>query len=217
MSALMQSLIAAAGGSVAPPQFIAAASTQNGTNGTTLVINKPAGTINGDLMIAFMAGNSATTWTGDTGWTEIADQGSNSPSTRIAYKVAGSSEGASYTFTNANSGGLSGSILTYRGAAYDTIGAFALTADPLVPTGPAASANNSKLIGIAAMASANANYTAPGSMTNRVTDNDGTSPSYAIFDETVGSGATGTRSFTKGGTAAGTANTAAIMLTIKPA
>lgn len=195
------------------PTFIASASTQNTANGSTLVINKPSGTVDGDLMVAIMTSTEAAnaTWSGDTGWTELADNGS-AQNARVAYKVA-SSEGASYTFSTTSSKLLAGSILTYRGASYDAIGSFSSSTNPVVPTGPSAAENYSVLIGFASRLTGGVTGTAPTYMTTRVTDNDASSPSYVIADEIVGYGATGTRSFNLGSNS----NNIGIMLTIKPA
>lgn len=194
------------------PLFINSATTQNGATSTSLVINKPTNTQSGDLMIAFMSSDStATTWTGDTGWTEVADQNA-APNLRVAYKVAGGSEPASYTFTAAASRVLAGSILTYRGASYDAIGAIASGASPITATGPTAASNYCKLLGFATRGAASITVTAPSSMTTRVTQNDATAPSYVLADETVLAGATGNRSFVVGSTTA----VAGILLTIKP-
>jgi hypothetical protein len=87
-----------------------------------LVINRPTGTVSGDLLISVMFANGAGTWTGDTGWTEVLDSGL-SPSLRVAYKVAGSSEPASYSYVFSNgTPELGGYILAYRNAVYDLIG-----------------------------------------------------------------------------------------------
>lgn len=196
------------------PVFVASASTQNTSSGTTLVINKPTGTAEGDLMIAMMcvSGNNPT-WTGDTGWTELADETTDNPSLRVAYKVAGESEGASYTFTANKSQTNAGSILTYRYAAYDTIaGAFTVGANPLVLTSISPSLSQSLLLAIGARSSGNITLGTPTSMTARVTDNGATSPSYIVCDQLVAKGPTGTRSMSTGSTA----SVAGIMLAIKP-
>lgn len=195
------------------PKFVASASTQNTSTGTSLVIDKPTGTVEGDLMVGIMFCNNARHWTGDTGWTEVADQGSN-PSLRVVYRVAGANEGSSYTFTASSSSSLSGSILTYKNAAYDTIGSIATGANPLVVTGPTAAADYCLLIGAVGRSSTSLTIAAPSLMTTRVTDNDATyEPSYVVADEYVASGATGTRSFSNLG---GTTNSAGVLLTIKP-
>lgn len=194
------------------PEFVASANTQNAVNGTSLVINKPTGTAEGDLMVAIMAIPTASTWTGDTDWTEVADQGAN-PSLRIAYKVAGASEGASYTFTSSASSTGSGCILTYRYAAYDTIGAsFVTAANPLTPTAITTALSQSILIAAAVRGAASITLGTPPGMTARVTDNDATSPSYIALTQPVPKGSTGTRSISTGSSS----NVSAIMLSIKP-
>ena len=195
------------------PTFVASANTQNGAAGSSLVINKPTGTVEGDLMIASMDANTALTWTGDTGWTELADQGAN-PSLRIAYKVAGASEPSSYTFTaSVATQALTGCILTYRYAAYDTIaGSFTTGADPLVLSSISPTLSQSILLAIGARGASSVTIGTPTSMTARVTDNDGTGSSYKVCDQQVPKGPTGTRSMSTGGTA----NVAGIMLALKP-
>lgn len=194
------------------PEFVASANTQNTSNGTSLTISKPSGTIENDLMIAVLSGSVGVSWTGDTGWTEAADQGAV-PSLRVAYKIATASEGSSYTFTSSGSATLSGCILTYRYAAYDTIaGAFTTGANPLVLTSISPSLSQSVLLACGARPAASITLGTPTSMTAKVTDNDATSPSYIVCDQTVAKGPTGTRSMSTGSTN----NVAGIMLAIKP-
>lgn len=200
-------------------QFVASAFTQRTTASTSLTISKPTGTVQGDLMVAFMANDSGATqtWTGDTGWTEIADEGSGA-GLRLAYKVAGASEGSSYTFTAATSAILGGVILTYRNAAYDASGAFAGVGFPKALPSVTASTTNCVLIGAAFKGGAGGGgdtIAPPGSMTLRSQNNDADSPSWGVGDEQLtASGATGTRSFTS--TGSGT-NSNGMMITIKPA
>lgn len=197
------------------PTFVASASTQNTSTGSSLVINKPTGTAQNDLMIAIMcSGDSASsTWTGDTGWTEIVDE-NNRPNIRIAYKVAGASEGSSYTFTaSAGTNIASGSILTYRNAAYDTVGTFAEAVDPIVASGITVASDFCILIGAFAIGAASITCSTPTGMTARVTNNDATTPSYLIADQYVVSGVTNSRSSTAGSSA----RTAGILMSIKPA
>lgn len=199
-----------------PPQFIASAQNQNTTSGTTLAINKPSGTIQGDLMIAFMSsGGTATnrTWSTPSGWTELVDQ-NNPPNFLAAYKVAGASEGSSYTFTmSSTANDKAGTILTYRRATYDVISSLASGGSSLTLSSIAASSANSVLIAALFVPSASQTITQSGgsTMTVKVTDNDGNSPSFRVFDESVSAGATGTRSFSLGGS-----TTAGLMLLIKP-
>lgn len=203
---------------VAPTiSFIASANKQNTSASDTLAINKPTGTVDGDLMLAFMSAAShstAITWAGDTGWTEIADQGLP-PDLRIAYKVA-ASEGSSYTFTASGSTlTLAGSILTYRGASYESIGPIESNSpDPLTATGLSTAQNYAKLVGFCTQNIASIALTAQLGMTVRVQNNDATSPSYVIADQTVGYGPTGDRKFTN--LTSSVDKNSAVLLTIIP-
>ena len=192
-----------------------AESSSQGSSGLTLTISKPPGTRDGDLMVALLESPATTvTWTGDTGWTEVADKGS-SPGTRIAYKVA-SSEGSSYTFTASASSTPSGSIITYRGAEYDAVGAAFATGSTITPTGPTASVWGGKLLAIAGRAGASQTYTESSGLMQKVAeDGDATSPCYSIFQQNIPGGATGTRSFVNSG--GSSTLSGGIMMTLKPA
>ena len=87
---------------------------------TTLSINKPAGTANGDVMVAVIGQVDAYgsgVLAAPTGWTQLTAQAGANGATAVFYKVA-ASEGASYGFTV--SGGdphaAAGLIASYSGA-----------------------------------------------------------------------------------------------------
>lgn len=192
------------------PEFVASA-TGSTASGTTLTIDKPSSpnaTLEGDLMIAFMCANNNRTWTGDTDWIEIADQGTN-PNIRIAYKVAGASEGSSYTFTASSSAALAGGIITYRYASYDTIGTITTATDPLILPSVSPTLSQSLLLAFGARG-ANATVGTPTSMTSRISRT--TSPSYNVAEQGVAKGPSGTRSMTVGSNS----SVAGVMLAIKP-
>lgn len=65
---------------------------------STLVINKPTGLAVGDLMVSVVSGNTATGFTPPSGWTELVDDGTTTP-TAVAYKVATSGDVAASDFT----------------------------------------------------------------------------------------------------------------------
>jgi len=129
-----------------PPTFIASAKTSNETLGTTLVIAKPTGTAEGDLMVAFMGASNDATWTGDTDWTEVVDEGVE-PSLRVAYKIAGASEPADYTFTCSVSSHRAGTILTFRNAAYETASSVTTVTTETSVSTPSVSTGYNILIG----------------------------------------------------------------------
>jgi len=158
-------------GSLKPAQFIAAAQTGNASASTNLIINKPAGTVQGDLMIAVVSRvetASSGNWTPPAGWTETADQG-NAPGLSIAWKIAGASEGADYTFVHNASKLLAGAILTYRGGAYGVTGAFATATAPTAVSAPSITPTAVNALVLAAYAeAAAATWTTPSGFTNRV-------------------------------------------------
>lgn len=193
------------------PVFVATASAQAAVTGTTVTINKPTGTADGDLMIAavFMPGPSSGTWTFPAGWTEIADQNSR-PNLAIGYKIA-ASEGSNYSFVCSTSGGRPvGSMMTYRYASYDTISNFA-TGSPVVTPSTSPTESQSLLVAVIGRDTSNLTVPTPVSMNVRVTDNDSISPSYGIFDQVVAKGPAGGRISDTGG-----ANSVGISLSIKP-
>jgi len=100
-----------------PISLRSSSSANNGSGGTTLTINVPSGTSNGDVMVAHVvvqtAGNS---FAAPSGWTIIKrlDTTTNI-ATATYWKVAGSSEPSSYTWTFGTSGEASGGIASYTG------------------------------------------------------------------------------------------------------
>lgn len=75
---------------------------------------KPTGVASGDTMIAVVTHDgAATTVTPPAGWTELTYQSGTDINLGIYYKVAGSSEGSSYTFTISESRALAVGIIAY--------------------------------------------------------------------------------------------------------
>lgn len=85
----------------------------------SLTITKPAGTVNGDVLIASIAASSSTaTITPPSGWTLVnsATQSNTNPSKLSTYSLAaGASEPASYTWTASGSPDVVGSIAAFSG------------------------------------------------------------------------------------------------------
>lgn len=124
------------------------ASAQNLTT-ADLVINKPANTAEGDLLIAVIVQDTGTTPTVTLpdGWTLLHDLDAASSLTTVAYKVAGASEGDSYTFTNTDTykAGIV-SRFTKSGGTWDIEASSEATASGDVTTGSVTATNNSMLI-----------------------------------------------------------------------
>lgn len=81
----------------------------------TITVNKPAGTIQYDVMIASLLSGSTTVHPVLAGWTEISFQSDavNGTNLTVLRKVAGAAEGASYAFTGTSL--INGTIATYVG------------------------------------------------------------------------------------------------------
>lgn len=91
--------------------FRAAASTHNFYASTSVVVNKPTGTVDGDLMIAIIGGTPSTL----AGWTSIGSAASGTSMNTVgAFWKKASGEGASYTWTITTSD-CWGVIVSYSG------------------------------------------------------------------------------------------------------
>jgi hypothetical protein len=197
---------------VAPAIQLVAVATGGTTASTTLTINKPTGTAEGDLMVAGMTRSGTATWTGATGWTEVADQGT-SPSLRVAYKVAGASEGSNYTFTQSGTESeVAGFILTYRNASYANAGSIgtSLTTTLIAPS-VVSNASQSVLIAFAAAGSSTSTFSTPSGMTSRATSSI-SKPKFIACDQSVSNGDSSARTFVTNQTD----GQSAILLVISP-
>lgn len=195
------------------PELVGASHSQYSATGTSLVIDKPYETIEGDLMLAFCTNSGGVSaWTGPAGWTEVADITNGRPITGVYYKVAGASETGPYTFTAGTSRILSGAILTYRYAAYASIGTAASGASPLSLPSITTLYSQSKLIAAAGRDAISITIPPALSMQNIVTNNDAIGQSYVVCDIPVAKGPSGRRTFTVGSTT----NVNGIMAAIRP-
>jgi hypothetical protein len=164
----------------------------------TVSANEPAGTT-GELLVAFCWANSTTSaWTPPAGWSN-GDQDTTA-STAVFYKTAADAGGTSRTFTRSVTTAAGGLIIVRVSGwlsfdASDTVNGGA-AANLVLPTVTAAAANTF-LLQIAAKGTTTAGtWTAPGTATKRVdTTTSGSALPYAIGDETVAAGATGSRTW----------------------
>lgn len=102
LSGLNAGVAIAPAGSVLSSPFWQSVSTNTRATATatSIVINKPSGTVQGDLMLAFQT-TSGTLWpttTPPTGWTQIENPQTLTVESRCWYKVAGASEPSTYTW-----------------------------------------------------------------------------------------------------------------------
>jgi len=193
-------LRAAAGAEAVAIEFVASAQTQTPSATATLVIDKPTGTQQGDLLVALACEDGAVgTWTQPTNWNEVLDQGSGT-AIMVSHYIAGASEPSDYTFTFSAGRRLSGIILAYRNAAYDVVGSVSTTASSGVQTAPAITLTQARSTVLAFFVNATANRTwsSPTSgLISLATDSDGNAPSWDLYSESnVAAGSTGGKSAT---------------------
>lgn len=89
------------------------------TTSATTICAKPTGTAENDIMWAVIKRLTANTWvTEPTGWTLAATDAdaATTYSTYLYYRVAGSSEGSTYTWVQSATSRMGCSIYTYRGS-----------------------------------------------------------------------------------------------------
>lgn len=173
----------------------------------SIACNKPTGTVENELLLAFVTAYQSDTRTisAPVGWSTLRGPDRNTGAEKIAsyvfYKVAGASEGASYTFTF-DSSGIYGDCAILRYSGVDTANPVDTassgnngTAATRTGTGITTSYNDMTLV----LHSAGYNEaisTGPASMTERVLWD----ATLAVYDETISTaGATGDRTHTQTG------------------
>lgn len=178
------------------------AAIRSGANSADPVVDKPTGTVDGDLLIAVGCCSVSDTITAPAGWTQLA--ASQAAYSKAWWKIA-SGEPANYTWLV--SGALAASVVSIdRWTGHDpttpidvasgttTVGG---SLDIVIPSVSPSGSDNALAQIVARLV--NTSYTPPGTATERrdapaAPNNLAT----AAGDEVVGSGATGTRTWTPG-------------------
>jgi hypothetical protein len=163
---------------------------------SVLTITKPAGTREGDLMVAFVANNGSTmTFTPPTGWREVIDPGTRGQPS-LYWKYAGSSEPADYTWTPSTSAKPAGLIVTFRNAQFGVCGAITSGANPLILPSVTTPTSDCLLLAFAIRDAGSVTPATPAGMSVVYVDSDANAPSFGVFSQAVDAGSTGTRSCT---------------------
>jgi hypothetical protein len=181
------------------------------TTATSLDLSLPSGVQSGDLLVAMIFGRGTqNAFTTPSGWTEKATiaGGGDGVSRRVViyYKLAGSSEPSTTTFSWATARGAYGLMAAYRGVHQSTpveSGSSTVTATTGTSTPTLGSitmsATNGYLVSFMGCAQISITYTPPTGMTEQVDSNVGTPVSISLCynDEAIASsGATGSRAHT---------------------
>jgi hypothetical protein len=185
----------------------------------TFDLDKPSGTLAGDLMIAFMArANDSDGWAVPSGWTSAVDG-----QVGMAWKVAGGIEPGSYTFTIAELGGgggggggsapaIRGGIVSYRHCVFDAAGAIGTATAGAACVAPSVTlADIGLLLGFFADEQELRSFTLPDGMLSVTADFTAGAPSIALFSQQLSAGASGTRSSTP----SGGGNSAGVLIALK--
>lgn len=209
MSGLLGMMLASSGTKI--PVLIGSPEVDTGT--TTLTIDKPTGALAGDLLLAIMGSPGSTNFTGDTGWSEIVDV-AGTPSRRIAGKTAGGAEGSNYTFTAGTVGvNVGGAIFAYRDAAFDVVGTSGTASAGADIIAPSVSMSSTGILFAWFVTNQpGRTFTTPTGMLPLAAFS-GSAPSFALFYQQLGAGATGTRTSTP----SGSGDTTGILFAIKGA
>lgn len=178
---------------------------------SSVTITTPTGTVDGDLLIALIQNDSSATITPPAGWTAIA----STPGASSFYKIA-ASEGASYVFTPSAGSGV-GTVARITGhnttsPIADSAAAYATSSLTGIAPSVTASVASSGLVQMVQTTGSSSAWTAPGTAT-KVYDLVVSSKNVAGGQETVGSGATGTRTWTANNTAG---DTSALSVAVNP-
>jgi hypothetical protein len=190
--------------------FRSASSNQNGAGATSLTINKPAGVVAGDVMVAAVGANGNTSITAPAGWSSTglsnATAWSNTGWIQVAFKVAGASEPASYSWPLGTTRVGAGTIVDYIGvdnaAPIQTSAVGTGTTSPAVaPTITTTSANQMVIANVGGRNTTGAfTFTNPVGTTDRVEIYSSTGAPRVGNDSAdfrqAAAGATPTRSFT---------------------
>jgi hypothetical protein len=194
-------------------QYINAFSQQNTGTSVSLVIGVTGIEVN-DLLIGVMGAESNVTWSGDTGWTEVFETGDDG-APRIAHLTSAASGSTSYTFTAGPSRVIGGTILQFRNAQIDVVGAGGEATSSTNPAiAPAITPTaGAKVYAYVVGSSASRTFTAPAGWTLVTSNSDSDAPSWAVFvrDAASDGSSTGTVSISS---SSGT-NKTAVLFSVK--
>jgi hypothetical protein len=172
-----------------------------GTVGTSLTLNKPAGAIVNDLLLAQVTIRSTSiTITPPAGWTFVrrdnTGSGSNQLGQAVYYKFVGGSEPASYTWSFGGSIDASGGIVSEAGVSptspIDVSGGLGGSGTDVTAPSVTTTAPNDGLVAFFASGSSTA-FTPPGGMPERYQAGGGQTSVSAADGSQAAAGATGAR------------------------
>ena len=160
--------------------FRAASTAANGAAPTSLSVTRPAGTVDGDAMVAFICISADQTITAaPAGWSQLASQATGTANgdcrLGVYWKVAAGETGSAYLWTFSGGADAAAAILTYSGAAdypVQTSSAQLMTASTTDLTAPSVTPTSTETLTVFAVAAnpvydGNTTFTTPSGLTAR--------------------------------------------------
>lgn len=185
MSMLMSSAVSAAFDGLI---LVDAQIVSNSSPGTTVVVNKPTGTVSGDLLVAVMISEAGPAWSQPAGFTEVLDVVSP-PFGAASWKVAGGAEPSTYTFTADAPHVLVAALLCFRNAAFDVIGSVG-SQNNAPQAGTITLSGEGLTLAVFAANNDGVTFSTPTGCTPVIADSDTAKPSIALFRKAAAAGAT---------------------------
>lgn len=175
---------------------------------TDLTINKPSGTVEGDIMYALIIHETGTsvTETPPSGWADVGTVplglGSGQSTALIYKKTAGASEPASYTFSTNTSNQMAGTIVAIKNTYTEDV--FSVSQNTTVPSSHSLNSISTSATALIALVGTESGGAGPtpyfGSSTGMTSRADTysvyTGAVVAVFDETISSITSTTETFT---------------------
>ena len=195
------------GGFINPPKFESYEEAGSSGNVNQIVVNKPSGTLQGDLLFAaFSKDSSFGLLNSPAGWTDLREGSTGTSRVLFSYKIATLSEPATYTFTSTDSDQMCVGITRFSGVdSSDPIDVFSsfssgTTSSPICPI-VTTSVSNTTILRV--MGADDDDYTEPGNyplgysgiFTAQSTGNNGETHSTLAYLTQQNAGSTGTASF----------------------
>jgi hypothetical protein len=203
---------------IPPPAYVSSNAAGVATGVAPITVTTPAGST-GDRLIVFMGSNNAgSTWT-ETTTSDFTSTGTPASGMATFTRITTGSEAGTYTFTRATNTTAAAFVVMVRLSNAGTVQAVAFTSTTGTSIALAqvtAAANNFLLQFVVKASTGASTWTAPGTATRRTTagaTSADTALPYAIGDEFVGAGATGTRTWNQ---SAGSSPERGVLIAVNP-
>ncbi len=199
MSGALNAILAAISGGALGGLDIATYTQGGDADAETITLDRPPGTVAGDLLVAVMGAESGSRWTQPAGFVEEMDE--NEPASAVAHRITGLSEPGSYEFkiTPGNHHALAALLLRFEGAIFAAIGdheEHAGDGDLVVP-GVTLDEDGLLVVAVISKLDEGQSHSTPSGMTAGPTYAQAPEgPLISLFVESVSAGATGTRTCT---------------------